>query len=78
MVKKWLMLAAPQFSVFNSVNAAVIQFCELVDIWHTSSAHIIPQPTLMAVPIQIVPHLVTCVPLVANYGPPIVMYPGTH
>ena len=62
--------------VFVIVLMLLWQFCELVDVWHTSSAHIVPQPTLMAVPIHIVPHLVTCVPLVANRGPPIVMCPG--
>ena len=64
--------------VFAIILMLLWQFCELVDIWHTSSAHIVPQPTLMAVPIHIVPHLVTCVPLVVNRGPQIVMCSGTH
>ena len=64
--------------VFVIVLMLLLQFCELVDVWHTLSAHIIPQPTLMAVPIHVVPHMVTCVPFVANHGPQIVMCPGTH
>ena len=77
MVKKWLMCVAPQFSVCDCVNAAVTILL-LVDVWHMSSAHIVPQPTLIAVPIHVVPYLVTCVPLVANRGPQIVMCLGTH
>ena len=64
--------------VFTIVLILLLQFCELVDIWYTSSTHIVPQTTLMAVPIHVVPHLITCVPLVANCGPLIMMCLGTH
>ena len=69
---------APQFSVCDCADAAVTILRAGGRFGIHQVPHIVPQPTFLAVPIHIVPHLVTYVPLVANCGPPIVMYPGTH